>query len=375
MNKIINNKRSIWTEIDTTTPLTTVVATVANTKARHYIIDQTKLPFQREVVELCSMEDAARAISTMQVRGAPLIGVTAAYGVALMMEKNNSDNALASAIDTLKVTRPTAVNLMWALNLMQRCLAATPIRNRVERAWHAAYEMAENDIFTNRAIGENGLTILQNLFQKYQRPINILTHCNAGALACVGYGTALAPMYLAKDAALPIHVFVDETRPRNQGLLTAMELREAGIDHTYIVDNAGGHLMQHGAIDLVIVGADRISANGDAANKIGTYLKALAAFDNGIAFYVAAPTSTIDPTIQNGVRDIEIEERDEIEVRSVSGLPANNAARSSPILLVDKLTKIANPGFDVTPSRLITGIITEHGIFAPANILDSLVKE
>jgi methylthioribose-1-phosphate isomerase len=363
MNKILNNKRSIWTEFD------------ADNTARHYITDQTKLPFQRVVIELCTMLDAAHAISTMQVRGAPLIGVTAAYGVALMMQENNSDNALANAISTLKATRPTAVNLMWALNLMQTCLVTTPQANRAERAWQAAYEMAENDILTNRAIGENGLTILQNLYQKYQRPINILTHCNAGALACVGYGTALSPIYLAKQQSLPIHVYVDETRPRNQGLLTAMELREAGIDHTYIVDNAGGHLMQHGAIDLVIVGADRISANGDAANKIGTYLKALAAFDNDIAFYVAAPVSTLDPSIQNGVRDIEIEERDEMEVRSVCGLSANNAANASPVFIVDKLTPVANPGFDVTPARLITGIITERGIFAPANILDALVGD
>lgn len=363
MNNNLINKRSIWTETD------------ATNKARHYITDQTKLPFNREAVELCTMQDAAHAISTMQVRGAPLIGVTAAYGVALMMQENNSDAALANAVKTLKATRPTAVNLIWALNLMQTCLVATPTEKRAERSWQAAFEMAENDILTNRAIGENGLTILQNLHQKYQRTINILTHCNAGALACVGYGTALAPMYLAKQQALPIHVYVDETRPRNQGLLTAMELREAGIDHTYIVDNAGGHLTQHGAIDLVIVGADRISANGDAANKIGTYLKALAAYDNGIPFYVAAPASTIDPTIQNGVRDIEIEERDEMEVRAVWGLSANNAPNASPVFMVDNLTKVANPGFDVTPARLITGIITERGIFAPANILDSLVKE
>jgi methylthioribose-1-phosphate isomerase len=363
MNKTLHNKRSIWTETD------------ANNKARHYITDQTKLPFSRESIELCTMQDAANAISTMQVRGAPLIGVTAAYGVALMMQENNSDVSLANAISILKATRPTAVNLMWALNLMQACLVAVPKEKRIERAWQAAYEMAENDILTNRAIGENGLTILQHLHQKHQRVINILTHCNAGALACVGYGTALAPMYLAKLEALPIHVYVDETRPRNQGLLTAMELREAGIDHTYIVDNAGGHLMQHSAIDLVIVGADRISANGDTANKIGTYLKALAAYDNGIPFYVAAPVSTIDPTIQNGVRDIEIEARDEMEVRAIWGLSANNAAKSAPVLLVDQSTKVANPGFDVTPARLITGIITERGIFAPANILDSLIKE
>ena len=363
MNKILNNRRSIWTELD------------ADNAPHHYIIDQTKLPFQRVVIALYTMQDAANAISSMQVRGAPLIGVTAAYGVALMMQENNTDAALANAINVLKATRPTAVNLMWALNLMQTCLVATPAVKRAERAWQAAFDMAENDILTNRAIGENGLTILQSLHQKYQRSINILTHCNAGALACVGYGTALAPMHLAKQVSLPIHVYVDETRPRNQGLLTAMELREAGIDHTYIVDNAGGHLMQHGAIDLVIVGADRISANGDVANKIGTYLKALAAFDNGIPFYVAAPSSTIDPAIQNGVRDIEIESRDEMEVRAVWGLSANNASSATPVLLVDKLTKVANPGFDVTPARLITGIITERGIFAPANILDSLLKD
>ncbi len=363
MNKILNNKRSIWSERD------------ANNLAHHYITDQTKLPFSREVIELRTMNDAARAISTMQVRGAPLIGVTAAYGVALMMQENNTDDALTQAVTTLKATRPTAVNLMWALNLMQTCLAGTPAPQRAERAWQAAYGMAEDDIRTNRAIGEHGLTILQNLYQRLQRSINILTHCNAGALACVGYGTALSPIYLAKQQSLPIHVYVDETRPRNQGLLTALELREAEIAHTYIVDNAGGHLMQHGAIDLVIVGADRISANGDAANKIGTYLKALAAFDNDIAFYVAAPTSTIDPSIQNGMRDIEIEERDEMEVRSVWGLSSNNASNALPVFMVDKLTPIANPGFDVTPARLITGIITERGVFAPANILDAFVGD
>lgn len=321
------------------------------------------------------MADAAHAIRSMQVRGAPLIGVTASYGVALMMNADTSDNALVDAINTLGATRPTAVNLKWALDKMHALLSATPVTERCAAAWEATYQMAEADVETNRKIGEYGLAILQAMHQKYQRTINILTHCNAGALACVGYGTALAPIYLAHRAGLPVHVYVDETRPRNQGLLTALELREAGISHTYIVDNAGGHLMQKNRIDVVFVGADRISARGDAANKIGTYLKALAAADNNVAFYVAAPVSTLDPTIQDGLSEIEIEERDEMEVRTVCGVSTNNGSSSSSILMVDNSTPIANPGFDVTPARLITGIITERGVFAPANILDALLKD
>jgi methylthioribose-1-phosphate isomerase len=227
-------------------------------------------------------------------------------------------------------------------------------------------------VATNEAIGNHGLTLIAALHEKLKRPINILTHCNAGWVATVDWGTALACIYKAHDAGIPVHVWVDETRPRNQGLLTAWELREHGVPHTYIVDNAGGHLMQHGRVDMVLVGADRVATNGDVANKIGTYLKALAASDNGIPFYAALPNSTIDATLTDALKEIEIEERAEMEVRAVIGLQAENAPNAAPMLILDRKTPVGNPAFDVTPSRLVTGIITEFGVFAPAQLAASL---
>jgi methylthioribose-1-phosphate isomerase len=329
------------------------------------IIDQTALPHELVIRPLRTLDEAARAIKTMQVRGAPLIGAAAAYGLWLGLRADPSDAGLQAASRTLLATRPTAVNLRWALDTMVALLKplAPPARAAAARA--AADRIADEDVAINRAIGENALALLRDLAARRPAgsPVNVLTHCNAGWLATVDRGTALAGIYAAHDAGLPIHVWVDETRPRNQGAaLTAWELREHGVPHTVIVDNAGGHLMQRGAVDVAIVGTDRTTATGDVVNKIGTYLKALAARDCGVPFYVAAPSSSIDWTLSDG-RAIEIEERSAAEVVSIGGRSESGTAVT--VALTPPGTAAANPAFDLTPARLVTGIITERGV-APA---------
>ena len=349
--------RSIWTE---------------ESPRRVHVIDQARLPFAFATLTLSTRDDIAHAIRAMRVRGAPLIGVAAAFGVALAMQQDGSDDALEESIAILLATRPTAVNLAWALQAMRQRLTTLPPHQRADAAWSHARKLADEDVATNEAIGAHGLTLVRTLHEKLQRPVNILTHCNAGWLATVDWGTALAVIFKTHDAGLPVHVWVDETRPRNQGLLTAWELRQHAVPHTYIVDNAGGHLMQHGNVDMVLVGADRVSRTGDVANKIGTYLKALAAHDNGIPFYAALPVSTIDPTLENARAEIRIEERAEAEVRAIAGLQTDNAREAAPVLILHPDTPVSNPGFDVTPGRLVTGIITERGVFAPDQLAASL---
>ncbi len=337
-----------------------------------HIIDQTRLPFVFETLTLVNCSEVAQAIRSMQVRGAPLIGVTAAFGMAMAMQQNASDETLNESVEMLKVTRPTAVNLAWALAAVKQHVSIQPHHRRADAAWLFARKLADSDVAANEAIGNHGLNVIRALHEKLRRPVNILTHCNAGWLATVDWGTALACIYKAHDAGVPVHIWVDETRPRNQGLLTAWELRGHGVPHTYIVDNAGGHMMQHGRVDMVLVGADRVSKNGDVANKIGTYLKALAAHDNAIPFYAALPNSTIDATLNDAFRQIEIEERSDTEVRSVIGLQGNNALECAPVLILDHKTPVFNPAFDITPARLVTGIITEHGVFAPAQLATAI---
>jgi len=328
------------------------------------IIDQTALPHELVVRPLRTLDDAARAIATMQVRGAPLIGAAAAYGVWLALRADASDAALRAACQTLLATRPTAVNLRWALDTMATILTPLAPAARTAAARAAADHIADEDVAINRAIGDNALALLAGIAGR--RPpggrVNVLTHCNAGWLATVDRGTALSGVYAAHDAGLPVHVWVDETRPRNQGAsLTAWELREHGVPHTVIVDNAGGHLMQRGAVDIVLVGTDRTTATGDVVNKIGTYLKALAARDCGVPFYVAAPSPSIDWTLTDG-RAIEIEERSPAEVTSIGGWTAAGAPAT--VTLTPAGTAAANPGFDLTPARLVTGIVTERGVAA-----------
>lgn len=332
---------------------------------RVVVIDQTRLPFRFETVALGSAEQAADAVRSMVVRGAPLIGATAAYGVALAMRADASDAALEAALALLGATRPTAVNLHWALERMQRVLAAKPSERRAETAYAEAAAICDEDVALCRAIGEHGLPLIREIAARKPagQPVNILTHCNAGWIATVDWGTALAPIYLAHDAGIPVHVWVDETRPRNQGAaLTAYELGAHGVPHTVITDNAGGHLMQRGAVDMVIVGTDRTTADGDVANKIGTYLKALAAHDNGVPFYVALPSPTIDWSIRDGLADIPIEERAAREVTHLSGLAEDGEVRS--VRVVAPGSNAVNPAFDVTPARLVTGLITERGVCA-----------
>ncbi|WP_144377302.1 S-methyl-5-thioribose-1-phosphate isomerase [Mesorhizobium amorphae] len=327
------------------------------------IIDQRWLPHEFRVVTLSTVEDVAVAIRDMWVRGAPLIGVTAAYGMAIQMQADASDAALDTAWEQLNETRPTAINLRWALDEMRRLLKPLPVSERVAAAYKRAAEIADEDVELNRSIGGNGLAIIKEIAarKKPGERVNILTHCNAGWLATVDYGTATAPIYLAVEAGIPVHVYVDETRPRNQGAqLTAWEMAGHGVPHTLIVDNAGGHLMQHGEVDMVIVGTDRTTANGDVCNKIGTYLKALAARDNDIPFYVALPSPTIDWTVSDGLKEIPIEERSGDEVSFVQG--KTETGEIARVRVSPEASPAGNPAFDVTPARLVTGLITERGV-------------
>ena len=325
------------------------------------IIDQTRLPFTFETQRLTTMEEAAHAIRVMQVRGAPLIGATAAWGVALAMWADPTDAGLADALAVLGATRPTAVNLRWALNEMRDLLQPFAPADRGQAAWAHARGISDEDVAINKKIGEHGVALIHEIAdRKPGRRVNVLTHCNAGWLATVDWGTATAPMYRAHEEGVDIHVWVDETRPRNQGALTAWELGQHGVSHSYIADNAGGHLMQHGEVDIVITGTDRVTAEGDVANKIGTYLKALAAHDNGVPFYVALPSPTIDWTIRDGIEEIPIEERDAAEMETVTGRTGDGGVAT--VVVVPVGSHAVNPAFDVTPSRLVTGFITDHGI-------------
>jgi methylthioribose-1-phosphate isomerase len=329
------------------------------------IIDQTALPHAFVVRRLRCLDDAVRAIATMQVRGAPLIGATAGYGMWLAARADPSNGGVTAAHEALLATRPTAVNLRWALDTVAARLAPLPPEARAAAARTVADEIAEEDVAMNRAIGQHALTLFRAAaaHRTQAGPLQILTHCNAGWLATVDHGTALAGVYAAHDAGLAVHVWVDETRPRNQGAaLTAWELGQHSVPHTVIVDNAGGHLMQRGRVDLVIVGTDRTTANGDVVNKIGTYLKALAARDNAIPFYVAAPSPSIDWSITGAAAVIPIEERDGEEVATISGATASGEATR--VRVAAPGSPVANPGFDVTPARLVTGIVTERGVAA-----------
>ena len=343
-------------------------------------IDQRRLPHEFVIARLTTCEDAAEAIRSMLVRGAPLIGATAACGVALAMHDDASDAALDRAYATLIAARPTAINLRWACDEMRKTLAPLPPPVRAAAAYKRARDIADEDVAINQAIGRHGLGLIEAIAprKKPGEPINILTHCNAGWLATVDLGTATAPIYLAHDAGLNIHVWVDETRPRNQGAsLTAWELSHHGVAHTVIADNTGGHLMQHGMVDLVITGTDRVTANGDVCNKIGTYLKALAAHDNGVPFYVALPSPTIDFSIDDG-RRIPIEQRGADEVATMTGRTKDG--RIETVRIVPDGSKVANYAFDVTPARLVSGLITERGVLqaegsALAKVFSERAKE
>ena len=328
------------------------------------VIDQRFLPHEWVVVKLQTYKDAEIAIKDMVVRGAPLIGATAAYGIYLaareFIEKNLNSSFMDQAFEDMAKSRPTAVNLFWALNRMK--LKLKDSQDLVADAWGEAQAIVEEDIETCRMIGVHGLPLIEAISaKKLGERVNILTHCNAGMLGCIEWGTVTSPIYQAKQKGIDVHVYVDETRPRNQGAnLTSYELTRHNIPHTLIVDNAGGHLMQHGMVDLMIVGTDRTTRNGDVANKIGTYLKALAAYDNTIPFYVALPSTTLDMTIQDGLKEIPIEERDQNEVRYITGKTSAGAIEQ--VLICPETTAASNYGFDVTPARLVTGLITERGI-------------
>ena len=326
------------------------------------IIDQRRLPYEFQIINVETSQDYLDAIFQMRVRGAPLIGATAAYGMAHAMAQDPSDNNIKRAWDALYATRPTAVNLRWALDRCQNVLAKTQIPERARVSLQLAHDIADEDVGINNSIGEHGLALIRGIAERKPEgePVQVLTHCNAGWLATVDWGTATSPMYHAHDANIPLHVWVDETRPRNQGALTAWELGHHGVAHTYITDNAGGHLMQHGQVDLVITGTDRTTRRGDVCNKIGTYLKALAAFDNNVPFYVALPSPTIDWTLDDGVADIPIEERSENETTHIQGL--DSAGNINSVQVTPENTRGGNPAFDVTPNRLVTGLITERGV-------------
>ena len=329
------------------------------------IIDQTRLPHALVRARLTTLAEAAHAIRAMRVRGAPLIGAAAAYGICLALRDDASDAALDEACRVLSETRPTAINLRWALMDMRVALRPVVPAQRLAAAYARAAAIADEDVAINAAIGEHGSTLIHTAFAKKNRRgrVEILTHCNAGWLATVDWGTALAPIFRAHDDGIPVHVWVDETRPRNQGAsLTAWELGQHGVPHTIVVDNVGGHLMQHDRVDLCIVGTDRTTAQGDVANKIGTYLKALAARDNGVPFYVALPSPTIDWNVTDGIREIPIEQRDGTEVSDITGrLPSGEVAT---VRITPEGSPVANYAFDVTPARLVTALITERGICA-----------
>ena len=331
----------------------------AEDRSSFRVLDQTLLPWRVAWLDIANRDQAAHAIRSMQVRGAPLIGATAAFGLALALRDDTSDAALDRAVEALGATRPTAINLAWALARVRRAALSVAAARRAARAWDEAAAIADEDEAACAAIGRHGLPLLAAIAARKGR-VNVLTHCNAGWLATVDWGTATAPIYAAHDARLDIHVWVDETRPRNQGgALTAFELGAHGVPHTVIADNAGGHLMQRGEVDIVLVGTDRVARNGDVANKIGTYLKALAAADTGVPFWVALPSSTIDWSVGDGLRDIPIEQRSPREMTHVHG----QSADGSPIevRVVAPESEAANPAFDVTPARLVTGLITERG--------------
>ena len=334
---------------------------LANDDRTVEIIDQRLLPHELVIARLATLDDAAAAIRDMAVRGAPLIGATAAYGVALAIADDASDARIELSVAVLGAARPTAVNLRWALDRMRIALLPLPPPRRHEAALALAKEIADEDVAINRALGEHGLPLIETAARRHPgRPVEILTHCNAGWLATVDWGTALAPVYRAHEAGIPLHVWVDETRPRNQGAsLTAWELLRHGVAHTVIADNAGGHLMRHGKVDLVITGTDRTTANGDVANKIGTYLKALAAHDNDVPFYVALPSPSIDWSLDDGDR-IPIEERSQREVTHIAGW--TEAGERVEVRLTPEGSPAANPAFDVTPAWLVTGLITERGV-------------
>ena len=332
------------------------------------ILDQTKLPWAVEILRLGSVAQAAHAIRTMQTRGAPLIGAVAAYGLCLALRADPSREAMERDAAMLKATRPTAVNLGWAVDRMLAVLHGVPDDRRAARGYAEAGAIADEDVAQCEAIGRHGVALIEEIAGRKQSsgnggPVNILTHCNAGWLATVDWGTALAPIYMAHDLGIAVHVWVDETRPRNQGAaLTTWELGRHGVAHTLIADNAGGHLMQHGQVDMVIVGADRVTKTGNVANKIGTYLKALAAHDNGVPFWVGVPSSTIDWSIGDGIAGIPIEERAATEVTVMSGRAMDGSIAA--IRIVPTATPAANPAFDVTPARLVSGLITERGVCA-----------
>jgi methylthioribose-1-phosphate isomerase len=352
MNMKVGGKhtRSIWLEPDG--------ATVGT-------IDQTLLPHRYATIGLTTLDDAARAISTMQLRGAPLIGAAAAYGVCLALRADASDEMLERAYATLIKTRPTAINLKWALDEMIAAVRNRPRGERVAAAYRRAAEICDEDVAINQAIGRHGLKLIEDIAanKKPAEPVNVLTHCNAGWLATVDVGTATAPIYTAHDKGMKLHVWVDETRPRNQGAsLTAWELGQHGVPHTVVADNTGGHLMQHGMVDLVITGTDRVTARGDVCNKIGTYLKALAAKDNGVPFYIGAPSPSIDFTVSDGIAEIPIEQRGAEEQSTMTGRTADG--RIETVTVIPDGSAVANYGFDVTPARLVTGFVTERGVLS-----------
>jgi methylthioribose-1-phosphate isomerase len=326
------------------------------------IIDQTVLPHRFATLRLTTLDEAAHAIKSMQLRGAPLIGAAAAYGICLALRADSSDEALERAYAVLHATRPTAINLKWALDEMVAAVRNQPREARVAAAYRRAQEINDEDVAINQSIGRHGLKIIEQIAAKKSgEPINVLTHCNAGWLATVDWGTATAPIYMAHDKGIPIHVWVDETRPRNQGAsLTAWEMVQHGVKHTVIADNTGGHLMQHGMVDMAIVGTDRVTAQGDVCNKIGTYLKALAAKDNGVPFYVALPSPTIDFAVSDGVAEIPIEQRGAEEQAMMTGKTKDG--RIETVQVIPDGSPVANYGFDVTPARLVTGLITERGV-------------
>jgi methylthioribose-1-phosphate isomerase len=336
--------RSVWVDTDGSTIC---------------ILDQTLLPWELKILRLSEVAQVAHAIRTMQVRGAPLIGAVAAYGMCLAMRADPTSDAMERDAAMLRSTRPTAVNLAWSIERMLTRLRNTRPSQRAAAAYQEAQAIADEDVQCSQAIGRAGAELIEAAASAGRR-VNVLTHCNAGWLATVDWGTALAPVYTAFERGIDLHVWVDETRPRNQGAaLTAWELGRHGVAHTVIADNAGGHLMQHGKVDLVIVGADRVTRTGDVANKVGTYLKALAAHDNNIPFWVALPSSTLDWTISDGVSEIPIEERDAGEVTSIAGRAPDG--RITTVRLAPETSPAANPAFDVTPARLVTGLITERG--------------